>query len=76
MNIDSHNLNMMINLAGQKALADKNNDDVCFKNKSKLKICSKCSTELTKENYKRNHTIYRACFKNITLDMMQVKSFK
>ena len=62
---------MMINFAVQKALADKINDDKYFKNTSKHETCSKCSTELTKENYKKDRTFCRNCFNTVTLDMMR-----
>ena len=71
MSIDSNRLTTTINFAVQKALADKNNDDKYFKNMSKHKKCSKCSTELTKEIYKKDRTICRSFFNTITLDMMK-----
>ena len=71
MGINPDDLNLVIEQAIQKALHSNQNTTNYYKIMNKHKKCSKCSTPITIENYKKDRSICKNCYNTNTLNLMK-----
>ena len=71
MGINPDDLNLIIEQAIQKVLQTNQNTTNYYKNMNKHKKCSKCSTLITIENYKKDRSVCKNCYNTITLNLMK-----
>ena len=62
-------LNLIIEQAIEKVLQTNQNTNNYYKNLSKHKNCSECSTPITTENYKKNRSVCKNCYNTNTLNL-------
>ena len=71
MGINPDDLNLIIEQAIQKILQTNQNTTKYYKNMNKHKKCSKCSTLITTENYKKDRSVCKNCYNTNTLNLMK-----
>ena len=71
MGINPDDLNLIIEQAIQKVLQTNQNTTNYYKNMNKHKTCSKCSTPITIENYKKDRSVCKNCYNTNTLKLMK-----
>ena len=62
-------LNLIFEQAIQKALQTNQNTTNYYKNMNKHKKCSKCSTLITTENYKKDPSVCKNCYNTNTINL-------
>ena len=71
MGINPNDLNLIIEKAIEKALQTNQNTNNYYKKMNKHKNCSKCSTPITIENYKKDRSVCKLCYNTNTLNLMK-----
>ena len=71
MGINPDDLNLIIEQAIQKVLQTNQNTTNYCKNMNKHNTCSKCSTPITIENYKKDRSVCKICYNTNTLNLMK-----
>ena len=71
MGVNPDDLNLIIEQAIQKVLQNNQNTTRYYKIMNKHKKCSKCSTLITTENYKKDRSVCKNCYYTNTLNLMK-----